>query len=163
MAVDSWLPHRFAALSERLTMRNGVVLMGGAALLLLWYTRVGVGAGGHVLHQFFITFSLSQVGMPATSSATGEGPARLRHWQSTSGGGLCIKRFSYHHLEEVYRGWVAHLVITGIFIVVCYAIRRHYSQVRGNEELDEMLWIFRSGTSPTGGRQCENEPTAFCW
>ena len=27
MATDSWLPHRFAALSERLTMRNGVLLM----------------------------------------------------------------------------------------------------------------------------------------
>jgi hypothetical protein len=31
MATDSWLPHRFSALSERLTMRNGVLLMGGAA------------------------------------------------------------------------------------------------------------------------------------
>ena len=35
MAVDSWFPHRFAAFSERLTMRNGVVLMGVSALILL--------------------------------------------------------------------------------------------------------------------------------
>ena len=28
MAVDSYLPHRFAALSEQLTMHNGVLLMG---------------------------------------------------------------------------------------------------------------------------------------
>ena len=35
MAVDSWLPHRFSALSERLTMRNGILLMGAAALAAL--------------------------------------------------------------------------------------------------------------------------------
>ncbi len=29
MAMDNWLPRRFAALSERLTMQNGVLLMGG--------------------------------------------------------------------------------------------------------------------------------------
>ena len=28
MAVDSWFPKKFAALSERLTMRNGVLVMG---------------------------------------------------------------------------------------------------------------------------------------
>ncbi|MDQ5871826.1 MAG: APC family permease, partial [Acidobacteriota bacterium] len=38
MAVDSFLPHRFAALSERLTMQNGVLLMGAAALVMLFYT-----------------------------------------------------------------------------------------------------------------------------
>jgi amino acid transporter len=41
MAIDFWLPRRFAALSERLTMQNGVLLMGGAAFALLIYT------GGH--------------------------------------------------------------------------------------------------------------------
>jgi amino acid transporter len=42
MAIDSWFPHRFASLSDRLTMHNGILLMGGAALFLLLYT------GGHV-------------------------------------------------------------------------------------------------------------------
>jgi amino acid transporter len=35
MAVDSWLPHRFASLSVRLTMRNGILLMGVASIALL--------------------------------------------------------------------------------------------------------------------------------
>ena len=39
MAHDSWLPHRFAQLSDRLTMQNGVLLMGGASLATLLYTR----------------------------------------------------------------------------------------------------------------------------
>ena len=38
MAVDSWMPHRFAALSDRLTTQNGILLMGGAALAALIYT-----------------------------------------------------------------------------------------------------------------------------
>ena len=29
MAIDSWLPHRFSALSERLSMRGGSVLLMG--------------------------------------------------------------------------------------------------------------------------------------
>jgi len=32
MAHDSWFPHRFSALSDRLTMQNGVLLMAGAGL-----------------------------------------------------------------------------------------------------------------------------------
>ena len=52
MAVDSWLPHRFSALSERLTMRNGILLMGGTALAALIYTRrPGLEAGRHVRDQ----------------------------------------------------------------------------------------------------------------
>jgi amino acid transporter len=31
MALDNWMPHRMAGLSEQLTMRNGVYLMAGAA------------------------------------------------------------------------------------------------------------------------------------
>ncbi len=31
MAVDYWFPHRFASLSDRFTIQNGVLLMGGAA------------------------------------------------------------------------------------------------------------------------------------
>ncbi|MBI4374220.1 MAG: APC family permease [Deltaproteobacteria bacterium] len=39
MATDSWLPRRFAGLSDRLSMQNGVLLIGGAAMLLLYYTQ----------------------------------------------------------------------------------------------------------------------------
>ncbi len=45
MAVDSWFPKKFAALSERLTMRNGVLVMGIAALLLM------IGTNGSYLRS----------------------------------------------------------------------------------------------------------------
>ncbi len=34
MAVDRWMPTRFATLSDRLVTQNGVILMGFAALLV---------------------------------------------------------------------------------------------------------------------------------
>ena len=39
MAVDSWFPHRFAALSERLSMQNGVLLMSVTSVVALVYTH----------------------------------------------------------------------------------------------------------------------------
>src|SRR5271170_7393501 len=64
MAVDSWLPHRFSALSERLSMQNGVLLMAGTSIAALLYT------GGDVSKlvvmysiNVFVTFSLSNIAM----------------------------------------------------------------------------------------------------
>jgi hypothetical protein len=37
------VPRRFAALSDRLTTQNGIVLMGAASLAALFYTRGDVG------------------------------------------------------------------------------------------------------------------------
>src|SRR5471032_2927761 len=73
MAVDRWMPTRFATLSDRLVTENGVVIMGFAALLVVLATAV-FASGGLVntlvvLYSInvFITFSLSQLGM-------------VRHW-----------------------------------------------------------------------------------
>ncbi len=64
MAIDSWLPHRFASLSERLTMHNGVLLMGGASILLLFYTQGSISSLVIMYPiNVFLTFSISQIGM----------------------------------------------------------------------------------------------------
>jgi len=64
MAIDYWLPRRFSALSERLTMQNGVLLMGAASLAVLFYAHGSVPALV-VMYSInvFLTFSLSQFGM----------------------------------------------------------------------------------------------------
>ena len=64
MAIDMWFPRRFAALSERLTMQDGVLLMGISSLALLLYTHGSVSALV-VMYSInvFLTFSLSQYGM----------------------------------------------------------------------------------------------------
>src|SRR5258708_17765583 len=64
MATDSWLPHRFSALSDRLSMRNGVMLMAVAAFAALFYTR---GDVSKLLVMYsinvFLTFILSHLAM----------------------------------------------------------------------------------------------------
>ena len=64
MARDSWMPHWFGNLSERLACTTASLLMGFAALSALWFT-----GGGVVLLvlmysiNVFVTFSLSMIGM----------------------------------------------------------------------------------------------------
>ncbi|HTP64026.1 MAG TPA: APC family permease, partial [Geobacteraceae bacterium] len=165
MAVDSWLPHRFASLSERLTMRNGVVLIGGAALLLLWYTKGSVSALVVMFSiNVFITFSLSQIGM-ARYFIRHRAKDRLwfRHLLvHLVGGGLCVTILFITILEKFTEGGWLTLTITGILIAVCYAIRRHYRQVAGAmKELDEMLMDLPLEQVPDPGPPQKNEPTAI--
>src|SRR6185436_128418 len=64
MALDNWVPHSFAHLSERLTTHNGIVLMAAAALGALWYTGGNVGLLVLMYSiNVFLTFSLSMVAM----------------------------------------------------------------------------------------------------
>ncbi|HEX9022446.1 MAG TPA: amino acid transporter, partial [Geobacteraceae bacterium] len=165
MAVDSWLPHRFASLSERLTMRNGVVLIGGAALLLLWYTKGSVSALVVMFSiNVFITFSLSQIGMARYFIRhRAKDPQWFRHLLvHLVGGGLCVTILTITILEKFTEGGWLTLAITGILIAVCYAIRRHYLQVAGAmKELDEMLLDLPLEQVPDPGPPRKNEPTAI--
>ena len=64
MAADRWVPNQFSALSSRLVTRNGVLLMGAAALAILAWTE-GQVALLVVLYtvNVFITFTLSLLGL----------------------------------------------------------------------------------------------------
>jgi len=143
MAIDSWFPHRFSSFSERLTMFNGIFLMGGAALLLLIYTH------GHISTlivmysiNVFATFSLSQLGM---SKYFIKNRRREKEWRKhlpvhLIGLILCATILTITVIEKFTAGgWVTLLITTGV-IGVCYLIRRHYSEVTKRiRELDEML------------------------
>ena len=111
MAVDSWVPRRFAALSDRLTTHNGIVLMGATSLAALLYAKGDVGTLV-VMYSInvFLTFSLSMFGM-------------LRHtWQGRPRGealapqGAAVhRRFpalrddpGHHRDGEVQGGWLDH-------------------------------------------------------
>jgi amino acid transporter len=133
MAVDSWLPRRFASLSERLTMQNGVVLMGGAALALLFYTRGSVGAL-IVMYSInvFVTFSLSQLGMITFYVRNRE---KERQWSRhivvhLVGFLVCATILGVTVYEKFLEGgWVTLLITTGV-VALCYVIRRHYGKTR---------------------------------
>ena len=138
MATDRWMPTRFATLSDRLVTQNGVLLMGGAALLVTWlvgkFSAHGAVSVLVVLYSInvFITFSLSQLGM-------------VRHWWDVrsreprwknkilingfglllTGGiliSLCIVKFDEG-------GW-ATLLVTGLLVGMAFWVKSHYRQTQ---------------------------------
>jgi amino acid transporter len=129
MSLDRWLPSQFSLLSERLVIKNGIVLMGGAALVLMLVSRGSV-AFLIVLYAInvFITFCLSQAGM-------------VRHWWKErknlggwkrkiliNGFGLLLTSFilfSQVILKFKEGGWIT-LLVTGSLVAVAITIKRFY-------------------------------------
>lgn len=145
MAVDSWLPHRFAALSDRLTMRDGVLLMGGSAAAILLYTRGNVTALV-VMYSInvFVTFSMSQIAMcrnwwkhrRETSSW------RKNFTVHSIGLLLCLSILIVTIVEKFEAGGWVTLLLTGTAILVCAITKRHYKKTY--EALAKLEEIFES-------------------
>ena len=143
MATDSWLPHRFSSLSERLTMQNGVLLMGIASFALLLYTRGSVAALV-VMYSInvFITFSLSQLGMIRFYLLYREREPRWRNHIVVHIVGflVCVTILSITIYEKLGEGGWVTLLLTGLVVTFCYLIRGHYNKaLRAMKRLEETL------------------------
>jgi len=139
MAIDSWLPHRFAQLSDRLTIQDGVLLMGAAAVATLLYTKGDITRLVTMYSiNVFVTFSLSQLGM-------------VRYWLRRKEGrrGLAIHGVALALCAGILAGvlyekfglggWVT-VVVTGAVVCLCLLVRRHYDRVReGFRRLDRVM------------------------
>ncbi len=143
MAMDSYLPHRFSSLSDRLTMRNGVVLIAVAALLTLFYTK---GDTSTLILMYsinvFLTFSLSEMGM-------------VRYWIQNRrtypdwsrhivihliGLVLCLSILIVSLYEKFTQGGWITLVVTAALIGLCIWIKNHYDVVKQHlMRLDDIL------------------------
>jgi amino acid transporter len=145
MAVDSWFPKKFSALSERLTMRNGVWVMGLAALLLM------IGTNGSISFlvimyaiNVFLTFSLSQVGM---AKFTIQNRKKKEHWKRyflifIIGFVLCFTILIITIYEKISEGGWLTLFITLAVIIICYWIRGHYQKIKkAMKKFDEVLLL----------------------
>ncbi|NTW69332.1 MAG: APC family permease [Chlorobiaceae bacterium] len=131
MALDKWLPTRFAMLSDRLVTEKGILVMGFASLIMM------IASNGSVdflivLYSInvFITFTLSQLGM-------------VRHWWEKrgtekgwlqklmiNGVGLTLTTFiliSVLILKFNEGGWVT-ILITGILVMGAFYIKNHYNK-----------------------------------
>ncbi len=143
MALDQWIPRRFANLSERLVTQDGILLMGGLAAGMLLYTHTKVST---LLIMYsinvFITFCLTQAGMVRH---WWEVRRRERDWWHHIGingiglalcfGILCVTVFE----KFAEGGWVT-LVITGSAVAFCIAVNRHYRRIgHYTERLDTVL------------------------
>jgi amino acid transporter len=143
MAVDYWFPHRFASLSDRFTIQNGVLMMGGAAVLLLLYSRGSISTL-IIMYSInvFLTFTLSELGMLKYFIANRR---KERTWKRNIalfavGLVLCVTILMVTIYEKFGEGGWLTIVITAILIFLCFQTRRHYRKVRGGvRELDELL------------------------
>jgi amino acid transporter len=134
MAVDSWLPHRFSALSERLSMQNGVLLMAGTSIAALLYTHGDVSKLV-VMYSInvFLTFSLSNLGMSRFwITERKKHKDWLRHLPvHLVGLALCVTILIVTCFEKFADGGWLTLLITGLLVGLCFAIRSHYRLVVG--------------------------------
>ena len=161
MAMDRWFPTRFASLSDRFVTKNGVLLMGAVAAVVMYLT------GGDVtilvvLYSInvFITFSLSQLGM-------------VRHWWQVrgdyktpaerfrlysklliNGAGCCLTVFilvSLSYIKFFEGGWIT-LLITGFLIAFAFRIHRHYGKTYKHlNRLDELVAAAEKDVLPNQG------------
>jgi amino acid transporter len=165
MATDEWVPKRFNHLSERLVTQNGIVAMGLAAAVVLFYTK---GAVGLLVVMYsinvFLTFTLSQAGMARHwLTARAREPRWKRGLAVTSVGAAVTAAILVVTTIIKFRegGWVT-LLATGAFIAMCFGIRRHYRRTRA------MLWSLDEAlvNLPVTGHPAEPElavdgPTAI--
>jgi len=143
MAVDRWMPTRFATLSDRLVTQNGVFLMGGAAFLLLWCTRGSVNTLV-VLYSInvFITFSLSQLGMVRYWWIERHKEPRWRRKISINGVGLILTSSILISLCVVkfFEGGWATLLVTGALISISFWVKNHYRRIQNKlHRLNELV------------------------
>ena len=165
MATDYWLPHRFAMLSERLTMQNGVFLMGGASIVLLFYSGGSISALV-VMYSInvFLTFSLSQFGMIRFFlHAKGKDKNWKRHiFIHVIGFILCITILGVTVYEKFGEGGWATLVITCLLIGLCYIIKKHYLDIRKAAlKLEVILQKIHPGKKFNNEPLNPKEPTAI--
>ncbi len=161
MAMDRWMPNRFTALSDRYVTINGVLIMGGSALIILLFTHGSVSLL-LVLYSInvFITFSLSQLGM-------------VRHWWqirltekswlrrlAINAIGLTLTTFILIVMiveKFTEGGWIT-MVMTGVLVSFAFAVRRHYDEVR--TQLKRMDFILEAALAPPQPGSREFAPTS---
>ncbi len=150
MANDSWLPHRFGQLSDRLVTQDGVVIISAASAVTLLYTH-GDTSTLVLMYSInvFVTFSLSQLAM-------------VRYWLQRRKSGnwlrpisihaigllLCVSILAVSIVEKFGEGGWVTLLVTSALVALCLLIRRHYAAVRDNlARLDDVL----EALPPSGG------------
>ncbi len=164
MAVDHWVPHRFSQLSDRLVTKNGVLLMGAAALAILLWSRGAVELLV-VLYSInvFLTFSLTLLGLCVywwSNRATE--PTWRMNLGLSAWGVLVTASILFVLLFEKFDegGWLAVLVTSAV-IVLCVLTHGHYRNVRQRlKALDEILTQLPVTPDAESPPLAEGEPAA---
>jgi amino acid transporter len=129
MAADSWVPHKFRYLSTRLVTQNGILVMGIAALGILYWTQGSVTLLV-VLYSVsvFLTFAISLAGLCAYWWRHRK---RQDYWMrrfilSMLGFVICASILAVLLVKKFAEGGWAAVVIIGAIAALCIYIRNHY-------------------------------------
>lgn len=163
MAADSWVPHKFRYLSQRLVTQNGILVMGLAALAILLLTQ------GHVdvlvvLYSInvFITFTLSLAGLCVYwlrnhSSSKWKGRLALSFAGLVIAASILVGTTVTKFFEG---GWIT-IVITGCVVALALAVRSHYRDTKEKiRAVDEVFANQPFGSETIFPATEANAPTA---
>jgi hypothetical protein len=163
MALDRWMPTKFATLSDRLVTQNGVLLMGGAAaaMMLLAHGSVRFLV---VLYSInvFITFSLSQAGLVRHWWQVRRAEPLWRRKIMVAGCALALTvviLLAVTVLKFEEGGWIT-IVLTGGLVTGAYFIRRHYNYTRSLlQRLDDLVEAIDATTETSSNKEIPCDPT----
>jgi amino acid transporter len=127
LARDGFIPRQFTNLGDRLVFSNGIIVLAGAAAVLLWIYAASVDSLIHLyVIGVFTAFTLSQAGM-------------VRYWRRTRDPGW-KRSMALNGVGAATTGLVAVIVIVTKFaqgawlvivaipllVLLFYGVRRHY-------------------------------------
>jgi hypothetical protein len=143
MALDNWLPRKFALLSERLTMRNGIIMIGVFSLILLIYTKGSISALVIMYSiNVFLTFTISQFAMVKFFFQRRKTDKQwIKHILIfVIGLILCSTILTITIYEKFTEGGWVTLLVTGFLVVFCFLVKKHYDKVKNDlKQLEENL------------------------
>lgn len=164
MAADSWVPHKFRYLSTRLVTQNGILVLGLAALAILFWTK-GKVTLLVVLYSIsvFLTFAISLFGL---CRYWWQNRGELAHWRrrfclSLFGFLICAGILLILLKEKLMDGGWETLFILAVIAGLCMVIRDHYRATkRAIQSVDEVFSEQAMGTHPDPILPDPNNPTA---
>ncbi|MCA3158132.1 MAG: APC family permease [Burkholderiales bacterium] len=163
MAADSWVPHQFRYLSQRLVTQNGILLMGAAALLILFATGGAVELLV-VLYSInvFITFTLSLAGLCVYWLKNRQSRKWKRRFALSAIGLLITSGILMGTVVSKFfeGGWVT-LIVTGIVVAACLLVQSHYKATKQKiRAVDEIFAAQPFGSETEYPAIDKNAPTA---
>jgi amino acid transporter len=162
MALDRWMPTKFATLSDRLVTQNGILLMGGAALAMMTLAHGSVRFLV-VLYSInvFITFTLSQLGMVKHWWAAGRGVEHRLKKLFVNGLGLvlCTGILIFMIVLKFDEGGWITIVLTGGLVIFAISIHRHYRYTSVLlHRLDDLVKVAAADTGMSETDEPKPEP-----
>jgi hypothetical protein len=131
LAHDRFIARQFTNLGDRLVYSNGVVLLAGAASLLIWIYHANVN---NLIHLYvvgvFTAFTLSQAGMVRYWFRTHGDGWRWRAAVNGVGAAATFVVTAVVILTKFTEGAWMVMVAVPLMIAGFYGVRRHYSRMR---------------------------------